>query len=155
MSGVPWAAVQTLGQFAGIREEGNRIFKSETNEDPDFTRLPVEVQNALVVLGRLAPDPEPVQKSEPVQQAEFPLASKAAGDKAKAEAGTAKRLVPGEARKMASDIIAADVKRIRKEHPNWSEAKTWSWALENDEHAILTYNRGEQAERESRRPTKA
>lgn len=64
-----------------------------------------------------------------------------------------RRLQPGEGRKMASDVIAADVKRIRKEHPNWSEAKTWSWALENDPHAIETYNRGELAERELRRPT--
>jgi hypothetical protein len=51
---------------------------------------------------------------------------------------------------MASDVIAEDVKRIRKEHPNWSEAETWSWALEHDQHAIDTYTRGEIAERLSR-----
>ena len=85
-----------------------------------------------------------------VEKSEFPH-GKAAGDAAKAAAGTTKRLQPGEGRKMASDVIAADVARIRKEHPNWSEAETWSWALENDSHAIETYNRGEIAERESRR----
>lgn len=190
--GVPWDAVQRLGRFAGLREVGDRIFKSEDSEDPDFSQLPAEVQDALVVIGRLAPDA--VEKSEqpetqagiwqrienaasandltvtayldtaqgealfarwavePVEKAEFPR-TKADADaaKAKADGGAAKRLQPGEGRRMASDVIAEDVKRIRKEHPNWSEAETWSWALENDQHAIDTYSRGEIAEAQSRK----
>ena len=153
--GVPWDAVARLGQFAGLRSEGDRIFKSEANEDPDFSGLPAEVREALVTIGRLAPD-EPVHLApndrQPVAKAEVPH-TKADGDAAKAAAGTAvkeRKLRPGEGRKMASDVIAEDVKRIRKEHPNWSEAKTWSWALENDQHAIDTYTRGEIAEAQSR-----
>ena len=87
---------------------------------------------------------------QPVEKAEFPHTAED-GDKAKAAAAAKERkLRPGEGRKMASDVIAEDVKRIRKEHPNWSEAETWSWALEHDQHAIDTYTRGEIAEAQSR-----
>lgn len=155
MSGVPWAAVQRLGQFAGLREEGDRIFKSEANEESDFSRLPAEVREALVVIGRLGPDA--VEKSEqPVQQAVFPH-TKADADRAKAKAeggGTAvkesSKLQPGQGRQFATEILANMVQKLRKSKPNISEADAWVQVLDTPEGAGW-YNSGEIAEQESRR----
>lgn len=152
MPGVPWEAVQRLGRFAGLQYKGDRIYKSEAEDD--FSALPTEVQDALVVVGRLVDDPAPVVKAEfPHTKEDGDKAKAAAVAQAKAATSTAVKerpLKPGEGRQYATEILANLVKQLRQDRPSLSEADAWVSVLETPEGAKW-YGIGEQADQESRR----
>lgn len=140
--------------------------------EPDFNALPDAVQLAIEILGEWAGEGAPASERAPTQahdaaraamiakgppttkptlQVTIAKAEEAA--KAKADAAADERLrAPGGGRAAVAEILRDIAERVIKQHPQWSEAKAMSWALENDSDAIAWYTRGEVIEREARRP---